>query len=221
MKRWVVAEVLSFVGRGEFLFVAMVCREWRSIYTSRVDEFKGTWPPLAISSLPRFKLALYAGGLDLNMNCQSELISPQPLGWWMGRFSSIDVIRLAREKGLIFGPHMCEGAAFAGRLSLLQDLHINHECSLGHQIVEFSMYAPSVEVLDWLLKEKREDAFASLKWRDIRRMLAGAVRQKCTWSIAWLTGTSEESWWEDFPSLRHQEQELKLPGARADNLLLL
>jgi hypothetical protein len=133
--------IFSFVGPGEWIFMAPVKRIWRTkyaeAYTSRTTHWKAV-----LQSETRIEMVHLAG------------ITPRIRDFYLGRWAtSCHVILKAIKLSWVWNTMdagICSGAAQKGRLSFLRELHEDHGISLGAYIEYHAAVAPTSEVLTWL-----------------------------------------------------------------------
>lgn len=131
--------VVQFVGRGEWIFVAKVSKLWRESYREVEPEKKTTFSA-RYRTVSRLKLS----------HCNSPAGLSSAKGR-LGRFAgSIEVLLAARYLGMEWDEEICYGAAKEGRLDLLQSLHLKHGCPLGAAIGWHAARAPTPNILQWL-----------------------------------------------------------------------
>jgi hypothetical protein len=170
----VLERVLGYVGRGQWLFVAGVSRLWREKYEllvageSRETTYRAAWATVARYELFHAVVqadfhtpaptSAYFSKADLVSVRGQRLVRAlvgQSLVRALGRWASgIDVILFAKElvekSTWETGESVCLGAAAEGRLSLLRQLHLEHDFPLCNDIVLHAVKAPTPEVLSWL-----------------------------------------------------------------------
>jgi hypothetical protein len=143
----VLAAVLDFVGKGEWIFIAAVSKVWRERYAAQTEGHKRTRWATALANVPRLEMAYeFYGRTALDLHHWRGM---RRLG---GVAGDIEVILRARSLlGLkCDGRQLCHGAAMEGRLRLLQQLHLEHGCHLGNDIASSAAKAPTPQVLAWL-----------------------------------------------------------------------
>lgn len=128
---------MEFVGRGEWLFIAGVCRLWYYLYKI-IETENRTTKRAALESVGRLELSQCAG-LCLG-------------GKMVGRYAGDSAVVLrSRELGMRWDRAVACGAAMAGRLPLLKQLIVEHECPVDPDyITQAAMMAPTPLVLAWL-----------------------------------------------------------------------
>jgi hypothetical protein len=129
--------IMSFVGRGEWLFVGGVSRLWRDRHgPSRRTEIRA-----ALFTLQRLEVACAAGGLAVG-------------GIYLGMFAGgVDVILRARELAAVRScddTQICNGAARGGRQALLEELHLGLGWPLSDFVGIEAATAPTPDILIWL-----------------------------------------------------------------------
>jgi hypothetical protein len=187
--------VLHFIGQHEWIYIAGISRAWRAAYM-RVTRGKfSTSPAAALHSVSRLELACNMG-LDVgttHMQDTGHNVSLS-LSYWAGRWANLDVILRAKELGLTWDCWIGYGAAFEGRLALLQQLHYDFECPLGPHIARQAAYAPTPAVLSWIREVVRAGSWDEddMRWMIANSSVRGSIevgRWLREYGAAWHNGT--------------------------------
>ncbi len=74
-----------------------------------------------------------------------------PLAWWAGKIAHHGVIIRYGQLSSESVRHLCNGAAFSGRLETLKELYDHHSCEINNdKLCLEAACAPTVDVLKWL-----------------------------------------------------------------------
>jgi hypothetical protein len=186
--------VLSYVGPHQWLYVAGINRNFRGRYMQLVGrEHMTTTPAACVSSLTRLELAQEAG-LDLNASFQDDRGCCWSLQCWAGKNADRSVLLRGRELGMQWNNGLSCGAAQAGRLLLLQELHLLHGCPLGDDIAVHAACAPDPKVLMWLREIKGGESWSV---RDMERMVLYAAQYGRIGNARWLRDVCGAQWHPD------------------------
>jgi hypothetical protein len=192
-------EVFSFVGLGEYHYVAGVSRRWRGrfiklCYTEAdADDHEKlcTSYDSALRTATRLQLALNGGltvaALQENMNnlgCDIAEHSLEP----------IEVLKLAKIYDLPWSPTLASNAAFYNKLELLQWLS-SVRCPWNvNQTLQSAAYRGSTELLDWLQSQVDKTALTD----SARFMLNNAATYDNLEAVQWLRQHAAAEWGGSF-----------------------
>jgi hypothetical protein len=136
--------VLSFVGPGEYAFIAQVSKSWMECYTTRIAASStaadNTFFSAAFTSQSRLRFAL-----ELGMPIKSSRMQHHA-----GRCAAAEVLSLANELGMPFSHDVLRGAAVSGCVSRLLWLCTVHNCELPEDISAYAATSGSIDMLLWL-----------------------------------------------------------------------
>jgi hypothetical protein len=133
-RHWIFTSVLSYVGFGEYFYVAAVCRKWRGAYISfchanarAAEKHKlRTKCSAIVVNTARLQLAFHNGAQMAQLESCIQW-APYYMGLGdsvvMWSLEPIDVLTLLRLYGYVWKESIYEMAAKEGKLSLMQWLH--------------------------------------------------------------------------------------------------
>jgi hypothetical protein len=145
-------QVLSFVGRGQWFFVAAVNSDWYQAYSRVLDGIRSTQPSPDQQSTVReiFHSAVFASRLRLAHACGLQLDSKD---WRLrrnaGLFAEIPTLAAAQQLGLSLTDAVVRSAAETS-LAKLHWLHTEQNCSLPDDISVHAAKSGSIDMLKWL-----------------------------------------------------------------------
>jgi hypothetical protein len=145
--------VFSFVGVGDYYFVAGVSRRWRDRYLKLcynkaagdlTDKLCTTYRS-AFMTAARLQLA-FKSGLEVEKLHDHDLLAED-----IARYSldPIGALVVAKTYDMRYPEKMATDAAFYGKLHLLQWLH-EHRCPWSDDVPIWAAMGGSVKVLTWL-----------------------------------------------------------------------
>eukprot|EP01084_Bolivina_argentea_P161514 281152_1 len=146
-------EIFQFMGDQEWLFVAMVCSKWCSVYR---ESFRVTQTGLlnTLHSLSRLKYACEQIGFDLSFLLIKNMYRvPWNLEYWAGYQAELQVVSHVKDICNSDGSDACRGAAQAGRKSLLRQLHMDGNYAFKQDILYYAAMSNTKSVLVWLHKK--------------------------------------------------------------------
>ncbi len=147
-------EIFEFLGDQEWLFVAVVCAKWCSVYRESFRVVQ-TGLLMTLHSLSRLKYACEQLGFDPLLGLiKNEYGVPWNLEYWAGYQADLKVIRHMKDICDSDGSDACRGAAQAGRKPLLRQLHRDGNYAFKQDILYYAAMANSKSVLVWLHKRK-------------------------------------------------------------------
>jgi hypothetical protein len=177
--------VVAFVGRGEWLYVALVSRFWRDRYREVEGEGKTEWWA-AYRTAPRLDFANHFTELDKSGEGRKRL------GLYAG---NLQVVLLYKNWNTRWDRHIYEGIAERGELRLLQQvLQAQPYSCLAHVIGKSAAKAPTTDVLKWL----RSSRPLYERWSDesLRDMMRSAAEFGRINNGAWLLESCRARWHE-------------------------
>eukprot|EP00953_Heterococcus_sp_UTEX-ZZ885_P029644 15720-Heterococcus_DN1.PRE.3 len=135
-------EVFSYVGVGDYFFVAGVCRKWRDRYLQYCCRraAASTWLSEACKTNTTYKSAfMTAARLQLAFQCGLDLEGLHEHEWLSHDIASysiepIEALIVAKTYDMRYPDDLARAAAFNGRLQLLQWLH-EHRCHWPESLV--------------------------------------------------------------------------------------
>jgi hypothetical protein len=150
----VLQNVLSFVGRGHWCFVAAVNSDWCRAYGQLLDDIRSAQPGADQQSSVRetFHSAVFASPsrLRLAQACGLQLDAKD---WRLrrsaGLLADIATLAAAQQLGLSLTDAVVRSAAETS-LSKLHWLHTEQHCSLPDDISVHAAKSGSIEMLKWL-----------------------------------------------------------------------
>ncbi len=148
-----VKQIFEFLGDQEWLFVAVVCTMWCSVYR---EYFRVAQTGLlkTLHSLSRLKYANEQIGFDPLLGLvKNDYGVPWSLEYWAGYQSNLKVIRHVKDICDSDGSDACRGAAQAGRKPLLRQLRRDGNYAFKQDIIYYAAMAKSKSVLVWLYKK--------------------------------------------------------------------
>ncbi len=146
--------IFQFMGDQEWLFVAMVCLKWCSVYR---ESFKVTQTGLlnTLHSLSRLKYACEQLGFDPSFLLIRNMYGvPWNLEYWAGYQAELQVVSHVKDMCDSDGSDACRGAAQAGRKSLLHQLYMGGNYAFKQDILYYAAMSNTKSVLVWLHKKK-------------------------------------------------------------------
>jgi hypothetical protein len=192
----VLQRVLDFVGAGHCLFMALVSREWRLLYSQVADciaegvdddtdegaveitcTAKMTLASAAFASKQKARLAHECG-----LNLAEGTFSLQFIA---GKHGDKKVLALLRELRLPFTASVACGAAAAGSLAKLKWLHTEHRCELTSDVADYAAGNGNLAVLKYLQSNGCEftlDTSYNAAAAGHIHVLEYLVRQFCPWN---------------------------------------
>jgi hypothetical protein len=177
--------VFSFVGIGEYYYVAGVCRNWRGKYMAFCHHTPAKWPKVIrqpytscssiVTTAARLQLALDNGlTVDALNKCTWRLADN------IASFSSepIAVLTVARCYGLEWNAKLPLAAASSGKLGLLQWMH---KCGCPIDVAEAAVESNKLAVVTWLYERFPTSFTAELK-------------QNLLWRAGWMNRLPVVKW---------------------------
>eukprot|EP00611_Tribonema_gayanum_P025758 TRINITY_DN5963_c0_g1_i2.p1 TRINITY_DN5963_c0_g1~~TRINITY_DN5963_c0_g1_i2.p1 ORF type:complete len:351 (-),score=66.49 TRINITY_DN5963_c0_g1_i2:2276-3328(-) len=170
--------ILSFVGKGNWLFVAGVSRKWRAIYASGVSSagdagaeagpaagpaaavaspadvnaasMQRTTFASALSTVPTLQMA-HACGLNMDHLNERGIYS---FCRTAGEVGSKEVLLWAREHGMRWNACVCGGATQQDRLAILRWLRLEQDCPWEIRFVaRTAAERGMVTLLEWVMSQ--------------------------------------------------------------------
>jgi hypothetical protein len=182
-RKWLLMLVFDFVGSGYYLYTAPVQKRWHRHY--REGHGTGTWAGAAVTGNVQCLREALHNGFDFNLKAKikcSGAVMEKSISYLAGLAASREVLLLAKEHGMKWDtPALCTGAARAGRLELLQELHETLGCPLGNLIGLSAARAPnSASVLIYLHKNGK------LEMLDFKSLMLAAAQSGNETTAEWL-----------------------------------
>jgi hypothetical protein len=189
----ILSTVFSYVGVGDYFYIAGVCRKWRGLYigisykafpTDKV-KLKTTYNS-AIISTNRLRLALRCGLTVTALSSNAQRFAAQVV---TQSLSPISVLTLAKLHDLQWSCDLCWYAVGYGKLKLLKWLR-EHGCPWKEKFVLLAAArGNSVLVLKWL---STQTSPWSVELKQQMLWHAGCYRRRAT--AQWLRKTQQAAW---------------------------
>jgi hypothetical protein len=125
----IVQRVLSYVGSGEWRFVATVCSSWRDLYSAVADKVirriaYSTYYERGFTCVPQMTLysSMFSSPSRVRLAAESGVDnSKESYQFAAGRSASIETLVVARELGMEFTVETMQGAArYDNKLHIMQ-----------------------------------------------------------------------------------------------------
>jgi hypothetical protein len=176
----ILLQVLAFVGRGDWFFIAQVCKQWQLQYQKPnpgprpparpVTDRTVTFYQNAFVSTTRAALAARA--------CSASTA----FQFATGKLASVACLQAAQAEGLALTDDVCTGAAQAGARIVLEWLATQRE--LPDNVGTFAVIRGDVELLEWLQQRGVKFGPRSCEEAARRGHLAALThlrKQQCAW----------------------------------------
>jgi hypothetical protein len=207
-------QVLSYAGAGEWIFYALINKLWLECYRAvpahdvRKEDTVERALDFRVQSQMTLRRAVYASAsrvrlaheLGLRFGTQSGRLQ-----FYLGSVACAAAFAESHRLGMPVSTRMMNGAASVGELSIVKQLHTQHNCGFDSETSACSAESGHIEVLQWL--KKRGARFSAYTMHRAARSGQGLTciylkSEGCMWDRRVTHAAAYHSHWDAVRQLR-------------------